>query len=70
MCMCINAGMAGFPISDQSRNKKKLMMPGPIRYRTKQTGSGIFLVRYRIEIVDAKMTISSLVSSMLMPSNG
>jgi hypothetical protein len=41
-------------------------MPGPIRYRAKPAQSGISLVRYRNEIMDAGMPM--LLSSMPMPS--
>ncbi len=47
---------------------KKLMMPKPVRYRTKLTQSGIFLVRYQTKIRDARMPMPALVSSMPMPS--
>ncbi len=47
---------------------KKLMMPEQVRYRTKLTQSGIFLVRYRTKIQDAGMPMPALVSSMPMPS--
>ncbi len=43
-------------------------MPKPVRYRTKLTQSGIFLVRYRTKIRDAGMPMLALVSSMPMPS--
>ncbi len=49
---------------------KKLMMPEPIRTRTKLTQSGIFWVRYRTAIMDAGMPMPALVSSMPMPSYG
>jgi hypothetical protein len=45
-------------------------MLGPIRYRTKPAQSGISLVRYRNEIIDAGMPMLALVSSMPMPSYG
>ncbi len=52
--VCINAGMPDCPASDQSgTGLKKLTMPGIVRYRTKPRQSGIFLVRYRTEIIDA-----------------
>jgi hypothetical protein len=44
------------------------MMPKLVRYRTKLTQSGIFLVRYRTTIRDAGMPMPALVSSMPMPS--
>ncbi len=47
---------------------KKLTMPEQVRYRTKLTQSGIFLVRYQTKIRDAGMTMPALVSSMPMPS--
>ncbi len=43
-------------------------MPEQVRYRTKVTQSGIFLVRYRTNIWDAGMPMPALVSSMPMPS--
>jgi hypothetical protein len=43
-------------------------MPEHIRYRTKLTQSGIFLVRYRTKIWHAGMPMPALVSSMPMPS--
>jgi hypothetical protein len=81
--VCINAGMPNCPASDQSgTGLKKLTMPGLVRYRTKPRQSGIFLVRYRTKprqsgiflvryqtgIIDARMPMPALVSSMLMPS--
>jgi hypothetical protein len=47
---------------------KKLTKPKPVRYRTKLTQSGIFLVRYRTKIRDTGMPMPALVSSMPMPS--
>ncbi len=47
---------------------KKLTMPEQVRYRTKLTQSGIFLVRYRTKIRDTGMQMPALVSSMPMPS--
>jgi hypothetical protein len=52
------------PVSDW----KKLTMSKPVRYRTKLTQSGIFLVRYRTKIRNARMLMPALVSSMPMPS--
>jgi hypothetical protein len=49
---------------------KKITMPKPVRYRTKLTQSGIFLVRYRTKIRDAGMPMPALVSSMPMPRYG
>jgi hypothetical protein len=67
--MCINAGMPNCPASDQSgTGRKKLTMPGLVRYRTKPRQSGIFLVRYRTGIIDAGMSMPALVSTMPMPS--
>jgi hypothetical protein len=43
-------------------------MPEQVRYRTKLTQSGIFLVQYRTKIWDARMLMPVLVSSMPMPS--
>jgi hypothetical protein len=61
--------MPDCPASDQSgTGLKKLMMLGIVRYRTKPRQSGIFLVRYRTEIIDAGMPMPELVSSMPMPS--
>jgi hypothetical protein len=47
---------------------KKLTIPGQVRYRIKPRQSGIFLVRYRTEIIDAGMPMPALVSWMPMPS--
>ncbi len=47
---------------------KKLTLPEQVRYRTKLTQSGIFLVRYRTKIRDAGIPIPALVSSMPMQS--
>jgi hypothetical protein len=64
-----NAGMPDCPASSQSgTGLKKLTMPEQVRYRTKLTQSGIFLVRYRTKIQDAGMPMPALVSSMPMPS--
>jgi hypothetical protein len=61
--------MPDCPASDQSvTGLKKLKMPGMVQYQTKLRQSGIFLVRYRTEIIDAGMPMPALVSSMLMPS--
>jgi hypothetical protein len=49
---------------------KKLMMLEQVRYQTKLTQSGIFLVWYRTKIRDAGMPVPVLVSSMPMPSYG
>jgi hypothetical protein len=52
---------------------KKLAMPEQVRYRTKVTQSGIYLVRYLIKMTkirDAGMPMPALVSSMPMPSYG
>ncbi len=71
MCVfvCINAGMTDCPASDQSgTGLKNLTMPGIVRYRTKPRQSGIFLVRYRTELIDAGMPMPVLVSSMPVPS--
>ncbi len=67
--VCINAGMSDCPASDQpSTRMKKLTMPGMVWYRTKSRQSGIFLVRYRTEKIDAGMPMPALVFSMPMPS--
>jgi hypothetical protein len=47
---------------------KKLTMLKPVRYRTKLTQSGIFVVQYRTKIWDAGVPMPALVSSMPMPS--
>ncbi len=47
---------------------KKLRMLTQVRYRTKLTQSGIFMVRYRIKIRNARMPMPALVSLMPMPS--
>ncbi len=65
----INAGMPDRPASSQSgTGLKKLTMPEQVRYRTKLTQSGIFLVRYRTTIRDAGMPMPALVFWMPMPS--
>ncbi len=57
------------PASSQSgTGLKKLMMPEQVRYQTKLTQSGIFLVRYRTKIRDAGMPTPALVFWMPMPS--
>jgi hypothetical protein len=64
MFVCINAGMPDCPASDQSGTGiKKLTLPGQVRsvYRTKPRQSGIFLVRYWTEIIDAGMPMPALV---------
>ncbi len=67
--VCINAGMPDCPAYYQSGTRlKKLTMPEIIRYRTKPRQSGIFLVRYRTEIIDTGMPMPALVSLMPMPS--
>jgi hypothetical protein len=69
VCVCIYAGMPDCPAFHQSgTGMKKLTMPGPIRYRTKLTQSGIILVQYLTEFMDAGMAMSALVFSMPMPS--
>ncbi len=61
--------MLDCPASSQScTGLKKLTMPKPVLYRTKLTQSGIFLVRYRTKIRDARMPMPALVSSMPMPT--
>jgi hypothetical protein len=45
-------------------------MPGQVRYWTKLTQSGIFLVWYRTKILDAGMPMPALVFLMPMPSYG
>jgi hypothetical protein len=61
--------MPDCPASYQtSTGIKKQTMPGMVRYRTKPRQSGIFLVRYRTEIIDAGMLMPAFVSSMPMPS--
>ncbi len=63
---CRNAGLSA---SDQScTGLKKLTTPGIVRYWTKPRQSGIFLVRYRTEIIDGGMPMPALVFSMPMPS--
>jgi hypothetical protein len=47
---------------------KKLTVPEPVCYWTKLMQSGIFLFRYRTEIMDAGILMPALVSSMPMPS--
>jgi hypothetical protein len=49
---------------------KKITMPRQVRYRTKPRQSGIFLVWYWTEIIDAGMPMPALVSWMPMLSYG
>jgi hypothetical protein len=49
---------------------KKLTIPEQVRYRTKLTQSGIFVVRYWTKIRDAGMPMLALVFSMPMPRYG
>jgi hypothetical protein len=65
---CRNAGLTG--IQSVGTGMKKLMMPGQVRYQTKPRQSGIFLVQYQTEIVNAGMPMPVLVSWMPMPSYG
>ncbi len=66
-----NAGMLDCTVSSQSHTRlKRLMMPEQVRYLTKLTQSGIFLVMYRTKIQDAEILMLALYSSMLMPSYG
>jgi hypothetical protein len=46
----------------------ELTMPVQVRYWTKLTQSGFFLVRYRTKILDTGMLMLALVFSMPMPS--
>jgi hypothetical protein len=65
--ICRNAGMLDCPASGQSgTGLKKLTMPEQVRYRTKLTQSGIFLVWYQTKIRDAGMPMPAVVSSMPM----
>jgi hypothetical protein len=62
MFVCINAGMPDCLASDQSGTGiQKITMPGQVQCRTKPRQSGIFMVRYRTEIVDAGMPMPALV---------
>ncbi len=54
------------PVS-QVPDWKKLTIPEQIRYRTKLTQSGIFVVQYRTKSRYAKLPMLALVFSMLMP---
>ncbi len=57
------------PASGQSGTRlKKLTTPEQVRYQTKLTQSGIFLIRCRTKIRDAGMPMLALVSSMPMPN--
>jgi hypothetical protein len=47
---------------------KKLTMPGLAQYLAKPSKTGIILVRYLTEIMDAGMPMQALLSSMPMPS--
>jgi hypothetical protein len=61
---CRNAGLFG----NRSVRYCKLMMPGLVQYQTKLMKSGLFLVRYWMEIMNAGMPMPALVCSMPMPS--
>jgi hypothetical protein len=47
---------------------EKLTMPEQVLYRTKLIQTSIFLVRYQNKIMNARMLMPALVSSMPMPS--
>jgi hypothetical protein len=49
--------------------RNKLMIPKLVRYQTKLTQSSIFSVRCQTEIIDARVPMPALVSSMPMPSH-
>jgi hypothetical protein len=66
-CQCPECRTVWHPVS-LVPDWKKLTMPKPVRYRTKLTQSGIFLVQYWTKIWDAGMPMPALVSSMPMPS--
>ncbi len=69
VCIRMFVWMLDCTASDQSGTRmKKLTMSGQVRYRTKPRQYGIFLVRYRTEIIDAGMPMPALVSRMPMPS--
>jgi hypothetical protein len=64
-----NAGMPDRPASSQSgTGLKKITMPEQVRYQTKLTQSGIFLVRYWTKIRNAGMLMPALDSPMPMPA--
>ncbi len=63
---CRNTGLSG--IWSVRYLNDKLTMPGLLPYLIKPRHSGIFLVQYRTEIMDARMPIPPLVSSKPMPS--
>jgi hypothetical protein len=71
MSMYIYVEMPDCPASSQSSTGlKKLTMLEQVRYQTKLTQSGIFLVWNWPKIRDAGMPMPALVSSMSMPSYG
>jgi hypothetical protein len=60
--MVQNAGMPDCPASSHSgTGMKKLTVPEPVRYWTRLMQSGIFLFRYRTEIMDAVIPMPALV---------
>jgi hypothetical protein len=69
--MCLNSGMPDCLAAGQSgTGMKHLMMPGLVRYHTEPMKSGIFLVQYQTEIMNARMPMLALVCSTPMPSYG
>ncbi len=67
MCKCRNAGLFSIRSVWYWNEKNNDAGTGPV---PKPRQSGIFLVQYRTEIIDAGMQMPALVSSMPMPSYG
>jgi hypothetical protein len=69
-CVCACACVGVIVCINAEWNEKKIMMPGLVRYQIKpmQSQSGIFLIQYWTVIMDARMPIPALISSMPMPS--
>jgi hypothetical protein len=49
-----------FDQSSTLEGKKKIMMPGPLRYWSKPMKSGIFFGQYQTEIMNANVGVSLL----------
>jgi hypothetical protein len=63
----IIAGMLDCPASGQfGTGMKRLTMPEHVRYWTKPMQSSIILVRYWTKIMDVRMPVPAIVSSMLI----
>jgi hypothetical protein len=60
MFVCINVGLSGIRSAGDRNKKTNDTGTGPV-YQTKPRQSGIFLVRYWTEIIDARMLMPALV---------